>query len=77
MRGVMQNKEIIRDVVRECESCFDRHDVTGYARITEMLSRIEDPDESVVKALRLADGGPTLSSPRFAYPHIKSILTEN
>jgi hypothetical protein len=72
----MQTQQIINDVLRECDACFHGYDDTGYGRITEMLSEIQEPDERVIKALKLAEAGPTLSSPRFAYPHIKSALTE-
>ncbi|MBO9428224.1 hypothetical protein [Sulfitobacter sp. R18_1] len=72
----MSDQEIIQSIVQECDHSFAANDVTGYARVKEMLSELKEQTPETEKALRLAEAGPELSSDRFAYPHIKSALTE-
>jgi hypothetical protein len=72
----MSDKILIADAMRECDLSFNNNDVTGYNRITQILSEVEGKTEAVIKAMRLAEGGPKLSSPRFAYPHIKDFLSD-
>jgi hypothetical protein len=70
----MSDEKLIEDVIQECDSSFRNYDVTGYNRIILTLSDVKNKTKAVDNAIRLAKCGPTLSSPRFAYPHIKDAL---
>jgi hypothetical protein len=73
----MDDQQIIARAIRECETGFSAHSRDGYERITELLSSLSAPTAQTEKAARLAEAGPTLSSPRFAYPHIKDALMQS
>jgi hypothetical protein len=70
----MSDQDIITRVIRMCDEGFSAHSAANYERITAALGDIENPTEATEKAARLGEAGPTLASPRFAYPHIKSAL---
>lgn len=63
----------IQKVIDLCNRGFDEYTDRYYDRIDDLLST-EEQTESIVRARKLAKVGPSLVSPRFAYPHIKSAL---
>jgi hypothetical protein len=66
-------KEAIAECLALCDKGFETHDRSLYGDIDKLLSQCEQT-ERVVRARKLCEAGPTLSSPRFAYPHIQSAL---
>lgn len=63
----------IYEAKRLCDVGFNSYDQKYYSKIDELLSGVEQTP-SVQRARRLCAAGPTLSSPKFAYPHIKDAL---
>jgi hypothetical protein len=63
----------IEEAKRLCDLGFAQYTDRFYPRIEELLAQVEQTDK-VANARRLCAAGPTLSSPRFAYPHIQSAL---
>ena len=62
---------IKQEVIAICQKSYRDGDRAGYLRIEEILQGVEG--EEAARIRRLAKAGPTLSSPRFAYPHIEEI----
>lgn len=60
------------EVVALCADGFYNSNRNLYTRISTLLAElIADGFEELETAKKLADGGPALVSPRFAYPHIQ------
>lgn len=65
----------LRQAIGLCQQGYDEGTADNYARIDELLATM--PQGDVVTACRrLAQGGPDLSSKRFAYPHIQDRLED-
>ena len=62
--------QIFQVVIDLCEAGFQAYSRANYDKIVSALSPLE-PSDRVNKMRRLAEAGHTLSSPRFAYPHIE------
>ena len=58
-----------------CKLGYALYDSKYYAEIETLLSSVPSTP-GIEKAIRLAQAGVTLSSPRFAYPHIESALRD-
>lgn len=69
----MQNTEKIAEARRLCQLGFNTHSAEYYDQIDKLLSEVKQT-KAVQAARRLCAAGPTLASPRFAYPHIESAL---
>lgn len=68
-------RSVLLDVAALCRDGWRANDRSHYAHIGERLATLEQTEE--VSALsRLAAGGDSLSSPRFAYPHIEERAEE-
>jgi len=70
----MQNIEKIARARELCQLGFNTHSAEYYEQIDKILSEVVQT-EAIQKARRLCAAGPTLSSPRFAYPHIESAIS--
>lgn len=65
----------VSDIEILCDTGFSLDSRKYYTRISELLGElIADGFTELEGAKRLADGGPTLISNRFAYPHISSYV---
>lgn len=67
--------ETLKRVIAICNQGFASHDPQYYDRIDDLLSTL-DQSRAIQKMRRFAQVGPTLSSKRFAYPHIADTASE-
>jgi hypothetical protein len=58
-----------------CDQGYATSDPSYYAKIDAILSA-EPQTEQILSLRRLCEAGPTLSSKRFAYPHIADKLND-
>jgi hypothetical protein len=72
----MSDEILIEDAMLECDRSFHNNDLTGYNRILLKLAEVKNKTGAIDKAIRMAEAGLTLSSARFAYPHIKDFLSD-
>ena len=63
-------RDALERVVRFCQSGFAQNNPAYYVDIDAALADVEQT-EDVQTMRRLAQGGPSLTSKRFAYPHIE------
>lgn len=68
-------RTVLLDVADLCRRGWAANDRGEYARIRERLATLEQT-EKVAALGRLASGGDSLSSARFAYPHIQERAEE-
>jgi len=71
----MSESAVIRRCLDLCEIGFTARSAAHYREIAVALEPYRS-DKRIVAAIRLAQGGASLASPRFAYPHIASQLRE-
>lgn len=68
-------QQALERVVALCQAGFASYDPSNYVEIEQIMLPYAGADEAD-KIMRLAKAGPTLSSKRFAYPHIEAIARE-
>jgi hypothetical protein len=72
----MNRTESLQRIVDLCSTGFQSYDRSQYVEIERIADELGGDDPEIVKIKRLAGAGPTLSSPRFAYPHIEDAARE-
>lgn len=65
----MHDRKIVLECSNFCGLGFSEYDVSYYSKIDEKMSLLEQ-DKRVTRVRELCKVGPTLTSPRFLYPHI-------
>lgn len=66
---------VLHQAIGLCRDGYASGSPDNYARIDELLATLPQGD-AITACRRLAQGGPDLSSKRFAYPHIEDRLED-
>jgi hypothetical protein len=67
---------VLRRCIDWCDTGFEIRSAGFYEIIAAELEPFREASKTVDTAARLAQGGRGLTSPRFAYPHVKDRLVD-